>query len=312
MGNSSMVRNLSVLLMLLMILIGVAFFTLMERKILGYIQCRKGPNSVGMMGIFQPFSDAVKLFSKEFFYLETSNAIYFYLGPMLMIFLSLVLWIVLPYMEGGVDLKYGILFFLFCSGVSVFTLMMVGWGSNSKYSLLGAYRGVAQMVSYEVSFMFIILGLLIMTKSYMLMSLSLSQEKMWFIIGNFILFEMWFVTCLAELNRTPFDFAEGESELVSGFNVEFMGGGFAVIFMSEYSSIMMISILSVLLFFGGVMLSLMPLGMFFMMLVLWIRGSFPRFRYDMLMMLAWKVLLSGCLIIFLLNCTLSTGVYWNS
>nr|URW97664.1 NADH dehydrogenase subunit 1 [Songthela sp.] len=297
-------KSLGVLFMLVMVLIGVAFFTLMERKVLGYIQCRKGPNKVGFMGIFQPFSDAIKLFSKEFFFLETSNMIYFYLGPILMIFLSLMLWVVLPYSEGVLDLKYGILFFFICSGMGIFSLMLVGWGSNSKFSLLGAYRGVAQMISYEVSFMFIILGLLIFTNSYLLMDMMHLQEVMWFFLGNLILLLMWLLVCLAELNRTPFDFAEGESELVSGFNVEFMGSGFAIIFMSEYSSIMMISILSVVLFFGNFELEMMSLGLFLMILVLWVRGSFPRFRYDKLMMLAWKFLLSGCLLMFIFNCSM--------
>nr|YP_007474893.1 NADH dehydrogenase subunit 1 [Liphistius erawan]AFC77881.1 NADH dehydrogenase subunit 1 [Liphistius erawan] len=307
-----MVQVLNFLMVMLMVLVSVAFFTLAERKVLGYIHCRKGPNKVGLVGLFQPFSDVVKLFSKEFYFLETSNLIYFYSGPVLGILLSLLMWLVVPFNFGVVDVKYGVLLLLLCSGLGVYSLMLVGWGSNSKYALLGAYRGVSQMVSYEVSLMFILLGLVVFVESYCVMEVYSLQEIMWFLVGNTPLLLAWMITCLAELNRTPFDFAEGESELVSGFNVEFMGGGFAIIFMSEYSSIMLFMVFTVIMFLGGFSIFKVFLSVILMGFVLWVRGSFPRFRYDKLMMLAWKFLLSGSLSILLMNCILGWMMMLNS
>nr|WOR80653.1 NADH dehydrogenase subunit 1 [Luciola sp.] len=281
---------ISYLILVLFILIGVAFLTLFERKILGYIQIRKGPNKVGFMGLVQPFSDALKLFFKEQASPLMSNFFSYYFSPVFNLFLALLLWFCLPFFTGFLHFSFGFLFFLCCSSLSVYTIMIAGWSSNSNYSLLGGLRCVAQTISYEVSLAIILLSFLFLISGISVFDLMIYQQYIWFIFISFPLSMIWFTSSLAETNRTPFDFAEGESELVSGFNVEYSGGGFALIFMAEYASILFMSMLFVFIFLSG---SLVNMLFFFMVLFLsfsfiWVRGTLPRYRYDKLMYLAWK------------------------
>nr|UYI30650.1 NADH dehydrogenase subunit 1 [Aquatica lateralis] len=281
---------ISYLILVLCVLIGVAFLTLFERKILGYIQIRKGPNKVGFMGLVQPFSDAIKLFCKEQANPIMSNYLSYYFSPVFNLFLSLLLWFCLPFFSGFLHFSLGFLFFLCCSSLSVYTIMISGWSSNSNYSLLGGLRCVAQTISYEVSLAIILLSFLFLIMSVSIFDLMIYQEYIWFFFISIPLSMVWFTSSLAETNRTPFDFAEGESELVSGFNVEYSGGGFALIFMSEYSSILFMSMIFVFIFFSGCLVNLtfFFLVLFFSFMFIWVRGTLPRYRYDKLMYLAWK------------------------
>nr|BDE56971.1 NADH dehydrogenase subunit 1 [Luciola parvula] len=281
---------ISYLILVLFVLIGVAFLTLFERKILGYIQIRKGPNKVGFMGLIQPFSDALKLFCKEQINPIMSNFLSYYFSPIFNLFLALLLWFCLPFFTGFLHFSLGFLFFLCCSSLSVYTVMIAGWSSNSNYSLLGGLRCVAQTISYEVSLGIILLSFMFLISGISIFDLMIYQQYIWFIFISFPLSMIWFASSLAETNRSPFDFSEGESELVSGFNVEYSGGGFALIFMAEYSSILFMSMLFVFLFLSG---SLVNMMFFFMVLFvsfsfIWVRGTLPRYRYDKLMYLAWK------------------------
>nr|YP_010265769.1 NADH dehydrogenase subunit 1 [Ochlerotatus fluviatilis]UIS24523.1 NADH dehydrogenase subunit 1 [Ochlerotatus fluviatilis] len=278
------------LLLVICVMVGVAFLTLLERKILGYIQIRKGPNKVGFMGLLQPFSDAVKLFTKEQTNPLLSNYIFYYFSPIFSLFLSLLIWLCIPYLIKLYSFNLGVLFFLCITSLGVYTVMVAGWSSNSNYALLGGLRAVAQTISYEVSLALILLSFIFLIGSYNFMMFYFFQKYVWFIFFCFPLALVWFASCLAETNRTPFDFAEGESELVSGFNVEYSSGGFALIFLAEYSSILFMSMLFTVIFLGSNIYSII----FFLKLTLisflfiWVRGTLPRFRYDKLMYLAWK------------------------
>nr|YP_009158087.1 NADH dehydrogenase subunit 1 [Ochlerotatus vigilax]AKL90630.1 NADH dehydrogenase subunit 1 [Ochlerotatus vigilax]AKN78896.1 NADH dehydrogenase subunit 1 [Ochlerotatus vigilax] len=278
------------LLLVICVMVGVAFLTLLERKVLGYIQIRKGPNKVGFMGLLQPFSDAVKLFTKEQTYPLLSNYIFYYFSPIFSLFLSLLIWMCMPYLIKLYSFNLGVLFFLCITSLGVYTVMVAGWSSNSNYALLGGLRAVAQTISYEVSLALILLSFIFLIGNYNFLNFYLYQKYMWFIVFCFPLALVWFASCLAETNRTPFDFAEGESELVSGFNVEYSSGGFALIFLAEYSSILFMSMLFSVIFLGSDIYSIM----FFLKLTIisflfiWVRGTLPRFRYDKLMYLAWK------------------------
>nr|YP_010172677.1 NADH dehydrogenase subunit 1 [Mnais tenuis]QSH89874.1 NADH dehydrogenase subunit 1 [Mnais tenuis] len=284
------VNFVGALLLIICVLVGVAFLTLLERKVLGYVQVRKGPNSVGYCGVLQPFSDAVKLFNKEQTYPMSSNYLPYYFSPIFSLFISLFCWLTMPFYGGLFIYNFGLLFFLSCTSLGVYTVMIAGWSSNSIYSLLGALRSIAQTISYEVSLALILMSFIFLGEGYSLVSFFFFQDYVWFIFLSFPLMIIWFASCLAETNRTPFDFAEGESELVSGFNVEYSSGGFALIFMSEYASILFMSMLFVVLFLGCAINSVL----FFFEVVLisfcfiWARGTLPRYRYDKLMYLAWK------------------------
>nr|QJF46885.1 NADH dehydrogenase subunit 1 [Marasmia exigua] len=284
---------MGMLILILGVLIGVAFLTLLERKILGYIQIRKGPNKVGMLGILQPFSDGIKLFTKEQIYPSFSNYLSYYFSPVISFILSLMIWMMIPYYFNMISFNLGILFFLCCTSLGVYTVMIAGWSSNSNYALLGGLRSVAQTISYEVSLALILMSSIVMIMDFNLVKFSLYQNIIWFFFIMYPLSLCWFSSSLAETNRTPFDFAEGESELVSGFNIEYSSGGFALIFLAEYSSILFMSLLFVLLYLGGYNLNLMfylKLS-FISFLFIWVRGTLPRYRYDKLMYLAWKIYL---------------------
>nr|QOV03311.1 NADH dehydrogenase subunit 1 [Phaonia errans] len=281
---------ISSLLLIIFVLVSVAFLTLLERKVLGYIQVRKGPNKVGLMGIPQPFCDAIKLFTKEQTYPLLSNYISYYFSPIFSLFLSLLVWMCMPMFIKLFSFNLGLLFFLCCLSLGVYTVMIAGWSSNSNYALLGSLRAVAQTISYEVSLALVLLSFIFMIGSYNMMMFYKYQVYIWFLFIMFPVSLVWFSISLAETNRTPFDFAEGESELVSGFNVEYSSGGFALIFLAEYVSILFMSMLFCILFLGS---DLFSFFFFFKLtfvafMFIWVRGTLPRFRYDKLMYLAWK------------------------
>nr|YP_009743952.1 NADH dehydrogenase subunit 1 [Protambulyx ockendeni]QIE12715.1 NADH dehydrogenase subunit 1 [Protambulyx ockendeni] len=279
-----------VLILILGIMIGVGFLVLLERKVLGYIQIRKGPNKVGFIGILQPFSDVIKLFTKETTYPNYSNYYCYYFSPVVSFVLSLFVWMLIPYYFNMISFNLGILFFLCCTSMGVYTVMIAGWSSNSNYSLLGGLRAVAQTISYEVSMSLILMSSIVMIMDFNLIMFYFYQKLIWMLFFMIPLSLSWISSMLAETNRTPFDFAEGESELVSGFNVEYSAGGFALIFLAEYSSILFMSLLFVILYMGGYILSFifyLKLG-FISFLFIWVRGTLPRYRYDKLMYLAWK------------------------
>nr|BDL61413.1 NADH dehydrogenase subunit 1 [Deiratonotus japonicus] len=284
------VEIVNYLILIVCVLVGVAFVTLLERKILGYIQIRKGPNKVGYMGILQPFSDAVKLFTKEQVVPTVSNFLVYYTCPVFSLFISLLAWIVVPYEIGLISFNLSILFFLCCLSMGVYSTMIAGWSSNCKYSLLGSLRAVAQTISYEVSLALILLSFVMLIGGFNLELFNKYQNYFWFMLIAFPLSMVWFSSCLAETNRTPFDFAEGESELVSGFNTEYGSGGFALIFMAEYASILFMSVLFVILFLGSSPFSIIFYikSVMIAFVFVWVRGTLPRLRYDKLMYLAWK------------------------
>nr|AZL35880.1 NADH dehydrogenase subunit 1 [Cosmoscarta exultans] len=280
---------INILMLILFLMLGVAFFTLLERKILGYIQIRKGPNKLGFLGVFQPFSDALSLFTKEYMVPYMSNFLVYFFSPVFSLFISLFLWLVFPFLINCIDFNYGVLFFFSCTSISVYSIMICGWASCSVYSLLGSLRSVAQTISYEVSLALILLSFIFLIDSYSLLDFYYYQN-VWFFYLSIPLSGCWISSCFAETNRSPFDFAEGESELVSGFNVEYSSGGFAFIFLAEYSSIIFMSVLSVIIFFGCDLNSYFFFikVSFICFVFIWVRGTLPRYRYDKLMYMAWS------------------------
>lgn len=278
------------LLLVIFVIVSVAFLTLLERKVLGFIQIRKGPNKIGFLGILQPFCDAIKLFTKEQILPIFSNRIIYYFSPIFSLFLSLFIWVCLPYLVKLYSFNLGVLFFFCCIRFGVYTVILAGWSSNSLYSLLGSLRSIAQTISYEVALVLILISILFLIISYNLVFIEIYQNYLWFIILFFPISLIWIISRLAETNRTPFDFAEGESELVSGFNVEYGAGGFALIFLAEYARILFIRMLFSLLFLGSSVWSFL----FFLKLnfisffFIWVRGALPRYRYDKLIYIAWK------------------------
>nr|YP_009117169.1 NADH dehydrogenase subunit 1 [Perna perna]AJC00158.1 NADH dehydrogenase subunit 1 [Perna perna] len=279
-----------VILPFICVLLAVGFFTLFERKVLAAIMIRKGPNKVGYMGLMQPFSDAGKLFCKEFIFPNYANLGPFYVAPGLMLGISLSLWIMYPMNFVDMMFVFSMLQFLATASVSVFGVMMAGWASNSKYALLGSVRSIAQSISYEIPFSLILFTITSVSFSFMFQEVMSWQESCVVFFSMYLMgFSLWLVSILAENHRAPFDFVEGESELVSGFNVEYSGGGFAMIFMSEYSSMMFSSFVTSVMFFGGHELFVSVLTLFFIFFFVWVRGTFPRMRYDKLMYLGWTI-----------------------
>nr|YP_010309716.1 NADH dehydrogenase subunit 1 [Cissites auriculata]UMR54833.1 NADH dehydrogenase subunit 1 [Cissites auriculata] len=301
----------SMILLVIGVLVGVAFLTLLERKVLGYIQIRKGPNKVGFNGILQPFGDAIKLFTKEQTFPFMSNFNVYFMSPLMNLSLSLMLWMCMPFLTVFLNFDLSCLFFLTVSSLGVYMLMLAGWSSNSSYALLGSLRAVAQTISYEVSLALILMSFLFLILSINILDFIYIQKYIWLIFLMFPLTLMWLVSALAETNRTPFDFAEGESELVSGFNIEYSSGGFAMIFLAEYSSILFMSMISTLMFLGGDLYTFW----FFIKLTLvsffwvWVRGTLPRFRYDKLMYLAWKSFLPSSLLYLIFYFSLKMDIF---
>nr|YP_007626303.1 NADH dehydrogenase subunit 1 [Mazama americana]AEP21598.1 NADH dehydrogenase subunit 1 [Mazama americana]WMH04124.1 NADH dehydrogenase subunit 1 [Mazama americana] len=288
---------INILMLIIPILLAVAFLTLVERKVLGYMQFRKGPNIVGPYGLLQPIADAIKLFIKEPLRPATSSVSMFILAPILALGLALTMWIPLPMPYPLINMNLGVLFMLAMSSLAVYSILWSGWASNSKYALIGALRAVAQTISYEVTLAIILLSVLMMNGSFTLSTLIITQEQVWLIFPAWPLAMMWFISTLAETNRAPFDLTEGESELVSGFNVEYAAGPFALFFMAEYANIIMMNIFTTILFLGAFHNPILPelytinftiKSLLLTISFLWIRASYPRFRYDQLMHLLWK------------------------
>nr|YP_842360.1 NADH dehydrogenase subunit 1 [Dryocopus pileatus]ABG37707.1 NADH dehydrogenase subunit 1 [Dryocopus pileatus]AYN73671.1 NADH dehydrogenase subunit 1 [Dryocopus pileatus] len=295
--TSTLINLLLALSYAIPILIAVAFLTLVERKILSYMQARKGPNIVGPYGLLQPLADGVKLFIKEPIRPSTSSPLLFLSTPTLALLLALTIWIPLPLPFSLADLNLGFLFLLAMSSLAVYSILWSGWASNSKYALIGALRAVAQTISYEVTLAIILLSTIMLSGNYTLSTLAITQEPLYLIFSSWPLAMMWYISTLAETNRAPFDLTEGESELVSGFNVEYAAGPFALFFLAEYANIMMMNALTTILFLNPSWLNppseLFPAILASKILLLssgflWIRASYPRFRYDQLMHLLWK------------------------
>jgi NADH-quinone oxidoreductase subunit H len=295
------------LALLVPLLIMVAYLTYAERKVLAAIQLRRGPNVVGPFGLLQPFADAIKMLMKETVIPSGSNRLLFLMAPMLTFGLAMIAWAVIPVNEGWAiaDINVGILYLFAISSLGVYGVIIAGWASNSKYAFLGAMRSAAQMVSYEVSIGFVMVSVLLCVGSLNLTDIVLAQRTIWFCIPLFPMFIVFFISTLAETNRSPFDLPEGESEIVAGFFVEYSSLSFGLFFLGEYANMILMSATTSILFLGG---WLPPVDMvpftwipgwlwffakiaFVLFLFLWVRATFPRFRYDQLMRLGWKVFL---------------------
>lgn len=269
----------------------MAFLTLLERKILGYIQYRKGPNKVGLVGFLQPFSDAIKLFSKEVFYILKSNQYLYYICPLLSFRIILMIWLIYPFITNIYFINYSILIIILLIRMRRYVILLISWSSNSVYSMLGALRSVSQVLSYEVRFIFIVLIFIILRERYSLVDFVKWQVYIWYLWFIFPIFLVFFVRVLAELNRTPVDFIEGESELVSGFNIEYFRGGFALIFLGEYGIIIFFRIIMCLIFVGQLGGMICLYLNIFIGLIIFFRGVLPRIRYDELIYFCWKIIL---------------------
>ena len=298
---------LKILLIVVPLLLFIAYLTYFERKVIGAIQLRKGPNVVGPFGLFQPIADGIKLLTKETIFPENSNKLIFIFSPILTFTLALIGWAVIPidYKIVLADINVGVMYIFAVSSLGVYGIIMAGWASNSRYAFLGALRSAAQMISYEVSIGLIIISVLITSGSLNLTEIVMKQVNMWYVVPHFPMFVIFFISTLAETNRAPFDLPEAESELVAGYNVEYSSMSFGLFFLGEYGNMILMSSMSTILFLGG---WLPPFDIsffenipgfiwfllkvtFLLFLFLWVRATLPRYRYDQLMRLGWKVFL---------------------
>lgn len=286
---------LNFFILIIPVLINVAFITLLERKILGYRQLRKGPNKVGIIGFPQPFNDAIKLFSKEIILPFSSNYVLFFIAPAIGIFISLLVWLSLPIYYNNFSRRLTFLFIYTIISIRIYPIIGAGWASNRNYASIGTLRGVSQTISYEVSFALLLLFIFIIIKNIRLISINFNYNFLVFLPLIFL----WLIISIAETNRTPFDFAEGESELVSGFNIEYGSVGFALIFIAEYARIYFIRILISIVFFFNLKnyFVINFVRTIFVFVWIWIRTTFPRYRYDLLINIAWIILLPRTLFI---------------
>lgn len=290
--------TLKIIILLIIVLLSVSFFTLMEQKVLGGLQKRSAPLETGLLGLLQPISDAGKLFKGELIFRFYFNYFLYFFSPFFILFVSLVSWFVFPLISGSLSFSNTMLFYFCCLGVGVYGPLFSGWFSNSKYSLLGSVRVVAQVLSYEVRFYFCLIRVCFLTCSYKFVIFSEFQYIRWFLFLVFPLALLWLILSFAETSRTPFDLYEGESELVSGFNTEYGGGVFALIFISEYAIILLISLLFILFFGGGANFFAGFLLLTYVFIL--VRGVFPRIRYDQLIYSAWTLFLCWAIIIFII------------
>ena len=314
------------LALLVPLLIGVAYLTLAERKVLAAIQLRRGPNVVGPFGLFQPFADAIKMLMKETIVPTGANRLLFMMAPMLTFALAMIAWAVIPVNDGWAiaDINVGILYLFAISSLGVYGIIIAGWASNSKYPFMGALRSAAQMVSYEVSMGFVIVTVLLCVGSLNLNAIVKAQETIWFVIPLFPMAIIFFISTLAETNRSPFDLPEGESEIVAGFFVEYSSMSFALFFLGEYANMFLMAAMTTILFLGG---WLAPFGVepftwipgpiwfvlkicFIMFVFVWVRATFPRYRYDQLMRLGWKVFLPFSLFYLVLVAGVLLAMGW--
>ena len=305
------------------LLIAVAYLTYAERKVIGAMQLRKGPNVVGPFGLLQPMADGLKLFVKELVLPTAANPVVFIGAPMLTFFLALVAWAVIPFDEGWVlaNINVGVLYIFAISSLGVYGIIMSGWASNSKYAFLGGLRSAAQMVSYEVSIGFVLISVMLTVGSLNLSDVVLAQKNLWFIVPHQPMFFIFLISGLAETNRSPFDLPEAEAELVAGYNVEYSSMAFALFFLGEYANMLLMGAMTSILFLGGWMA---PFGLTFipgivwfilkiclvMFVFLWVRATFPRYRYDQLMRLGWKVFLPFSLFWLVLTASVLTAFGW--
>lgn len=297
-----------ILIVVVPLLIGVAYLTILERKVMGAMQRRVGPNVVGVMGLLQPFADALKLLIKETVFPANANLGIFFIAPILTLSLSIISWAVIPFGESMVvaDLNISMLYIFAISSLGVYGIICSGWASNSKYAFLGGLRSAAQMISYEVSIGLIVMAVLLCVGSLNFIQIILNQQYIWFVIPLFPLFLMFFISALAETNRPPFDLPEAEAELVAGYSVEYSAVGFVFFFIGEYANMILMSTLTTILFLGGWwplligayfdanFLELVWFGLkicFILFTFVWVRAAFPRYRYDQLMRLGWKIFL---------------------
>ena len=316
---------LKILAIILPLLIFIAYLTYFERKVIGFMQLRKGPNVVGPFGLFQPFADGIKLLTKETIVPSNSNKFLFILSPIITFTLALIAWAVIPIDNGIVlsNINVGIMYIVAVSSLSVYGIIMAGWASNSRYAFLGSLRSAAQMISYEVSIGLIIINILITVGSLNLSEIVLAQKNVWYFLPHFPMFIVFFISTLAETNRAPFDLPEAEAELVAGYNVEYSSLSFGLFFLGEYGNMILMSSMTTILFLGG---WLPPVDneifnqipgfiwfflkvSFLLFLFLWIRATLPRFRYDQLMRLGWKVFLPLSLFWVILT---SSYIYFNN
>jgi NADH-quinone oxidoreductase subunit H len=317
---------LQILAIVVPLLISVAYFTLVERKVMGSIQRRRGPNVIGYLGLLQPLADGLKLFAKETILPSNANTFIFLLAPILTFVLSLLGWAVIPFGDGIVlsDINVGLLYLFAVSSLSVYGILLSGWASNYKYSFLGSIRSAAQMISYEVSIGFIVVTVVLCAGSFNLSEITLAQQNVWYIFPLLPMFFLFVVSALAETNRHPFDLPEAEAELVSGYNVEYSAMGFALFFLGEYANMLLMGSLISTLFLGGWLppFSIIPFTFlpgpvwlalkicFFVVLFSWIRAALPRYRYDQLMELGWKTFLPLSLGWMLLTASILISFNW--
>ena len=317
---------LKIVAILVPLLVAVAFLTLFERKVIGAIQIRKGPNVVGPFGLLQPFADGLKLLMKETILPMGANKVVFIIAPLLTFTLSLVAWAVIPFDDGLVlsDINVGILYLFAISSLGVYGIIMAGWASNSKYAFLGAMRSAAQMVSYEVSIGFVMISVLLCVGSLNLSDIVLAQKGMWFAVPLFPMFIIFFISALAETNRSPFDLPEAEAELVAGYNVEYSSMAFGLFMLGEYANMILMSATTSILFLGGWLppFDIAPFNWvpgiiwfglkisFLLFVFVWVRATVPRYRYDQLMRLGWKVFLPFSLFWLVLTAGVLVAFDW--